>query len=367
MAPGYPEKLWLSGTITSILTNPIYAGYSSYNRRESVKGADGKIHTRKLDSKEWIISEKQNPDITIIDPDMWNKVQEARKRRGDKYIKKLEDKKDITVISRNDGELALIDVLHCGYCGHKMTNGSKYSYWTIKATGEKRASKIPTYKCQIAWQGVPHDTQKQIRADKIEPIIFETLVKYIEKLQENEDIFNQITTNQNVEKKKKEEELKRFKKNLEKIQRHLHVMKEHIPDAMTGTYPLTLNELVERIKDEQAKEEKQLEEIKSKEDEIAGLAVSTKEWDDIQNKIPTWRDIFLNADTASKRVLVDKIVERIDIWRDEVKIRFKFNLDDFLEQSRMSIDIGVPKSRLRFYHYFVYRVRSQMDSGTQHL
>ena len=106
-----------------------------------------------------------------------------------------------------------------------------------KATGEKRASKIPTYKCQIAWQGVPHDTQKQIRADKIELIIFETLVKYIEKLQENEDIFNQITTNQNVEKKKKEEELKRFKKNLEKIQRHLHVMKEHIPDAMTGTYP----------------------------------------------------------------------------------------------------------------------------------
>ena len=181
-----------------------------------------------------------------------------------------------------------------------MTNGSKYSYWTIKATGEKRASKIPTYKCQIAWQGVPHDTQKQIRADKIEPIIFETLVKYIEKLQENEDIFNQITTNQNVEKKKKEEELKRFKKNLEKIQRHLHVMKEHIPDAMTGTYPLTLNELVERIKDEQAKEEKQLEEIKSKEDEIAGLAVSTKEWDDIQNKIPTWRDIFLNADTLPK-------------------------------------------------------------------
>lgn len=355
MAPGYPERLWLSGTITSILTNPIYAGYSSYNRRESVKGADGKIHTRKLDSKDWIISEKQNPDITIIDPDMWNRVQEARKRRGDKYIKKLEDKKDITVISRNDGELALIDVLHCGYCGHKMTNGSKYNYWTIKATGEKRASKIPTYKCQIAWQGVPHDTQKQIRADKIEPIIFETLVKYIEKLQENEDIFNQITTNQNVEKKKKEEELKRFKKNLEKIQQHLHIMKEHIPDAMTGTYPLTLNELVERIKDEKAKEEKQLEEIKSKEDEIAGLAVSTKEWNDIQNKIPTWRDIFLNADTASKRVLVDKIVERIDIWRDEVKIRFKFNLDDFLEQSRMSIDIGVPESRLRFYNHLFHR------------
>ena len=118
-------------------------------------------------------------------------------------------------------------------------------------------------------------------------------------------------------------------------------MKGHIPDAMTGDYPLSLNELVECMNEEKAKEAEQLEKIRSKEDEIAGLAVSAKEWDDIQSKIPTWRDIFLNADTASKRVLVDKIVERIDLWQDAVKIRFKFNLDNFLEQSRMSIDIGV--------------------------
>ena len=188
MSPGYPDRYWMGGTINSILTNPIYAGYSAYNRRESVRGADGKVHNRRLDSKDWIISEKQNPDITIIDPDMWNKVQESRKRRGDKYIKKLEHK-DVTVISRNDGELALIDVLHCGSCGRKMTNGTKYNYWTIKGTGEKRASKTPTYKCQTAWQGVPHDKQKQIRADKIEPIIFEALAAYIEKLQENGAVF----------------------------------------------------------------------------------------------------------------------------------------------------------------------------------
>lgn len=345
MSPGYPDRYWMGGTINSILTNPIYAGYSAYNRRESVKGADGKVHNRRLDSKDWVISEKQNLDITIIDPDMWNKVQESRRKRGDKYTKKLEHK-DVTVISRNDGSLALIDVLHCGYCGRKMTNGSKYNYWKIKGTGEKRASKIPTYKCQNAWQGVPHDKQKQIRADKIEPIIFEALAKYIEKLQENEDIFEQITSNQNVEKRKKEEELKKLKKNLEKIQQHLHIMKGHIPDAMTGDYPLSLNELVECMNEEKAKEADQLEEIRGKEDEIAGLAVSAKEWNDIQSKIPTWRDIFLNADTASKRVLVDKIVERIDIWRDEVKIRFKFNLDSFLDQSRMSIDFGVQEPRI---------------------
>lgn len=342
MAPGYPDKCWMSGTITSILTNPIYAGFSAYNRRESTRGADGKVHIRRLNSKDWIISEKQNTDITIIDPDTWNKVQEKRNRRADKYIKKLEHK-DVTVISRNDGMLPLVDVLHCGYCGCKMVNGSKYNYWTIKGTGEKRASKIPIYKCQTAWQGVPHDKTKQFRADKIEPVIFEALAEYVEKLQKNEDIFKQITANQNDEKAKKEKELKKIKKELEKIQQNLHIMKGHVPEAMTGKYVLSLEDLVDCMNDEKRKKAETLEAIRRKEEEIARLDVSAKEWNDIQSKIPTWREIFLNADTASKRVLVDKIVERIDLWRDEVKIRFKFDLDSFLDQSRMSIDIGVQK------------------------
>lgn len=342
MAPGYPERMWLSGTITSILTNPIYAGYPAYNRRESIKGTDGKVHIRKLESKDWIIAEKQNPDITIIPPDMWNKVQEVRKQRADKYIKKLEHK-DVTVISRNDGLLPLVDVLYCGYCGRKMVNGSRYNYWTLKNTGEKRASKIPIYKCQNAWQGVPHDKTKQFRADKIEPIIFEALAQYVEKIQENEDIFEQININQNAEKLLKQEELEKIKKKLEKAQKNLHVMKGHIPDAIAGDFPLSLEELVNCIEDEKEKEKEQLEALRQKKEEIAGLDISAKEWNDIQSKIPTWKDIFLNADTATKRVLVNKIVERIDIRKDEIKIRFKINLDSFLEQSRMSINIGVQK------------------------
>ena len=117
--------------------------------------------------------------------------------------------------------LALIDVLYCGYCGRKMTNGSKYNYWTIKGTNEKRTSKIAIYKCQDAWQGVPHDKTKQIRADKIEPIVFNAIAQYIGKLQENENIFQQIENNQEKEKKSKEKELKKEKESLEKIQKKI--------------------------------------------------------------------------------------------------------------------------------------------------
>lgn len=332
-----PNGVWKSGTITSILTNPIYAGHTAYKRRERV---NGQYH--RLDSKDWITSFEANEEITIIDSDVWNKVQDKRKQRNDKYIKKLENK-NVTVIRRNDGMLPLVDVLHCGYCGCKMVNGSKYNYWTIKATGERRTSKIPIYKCQDAWQGVPHDKTKMHRADLLEPIVFEALSKYIGKLQENENVFEQIEKNQNSEKKQLEKLVKKEKQELSKIQKKIDVMESNIPNAMLGEYPLSLEELVSIIKKHKEQLDAQQEVIRQKEAELKNSSVSADDWKELREQIPTWQDVFLNADVATKRVLVNKLIERIDVKKDEVIIRFKINLNDFFQQPRISDDFGVSR------------------------
>jgi len=353
-----PNGVWKGGTITSILTNPIYAGHTAYKRRERV---GGQYH--RLDSKDWITSFEANEEITIIDSDTWNKVQDKRKQRNDKYIKKLENK-DVTVIRRNDGMLPLVDVLHCGYCGCKMVNGSKYSYWTIKGTGERRASKSPIYKCQTAWQGVPHDKTKMHRADLLEPIVFEALSQYIGKLQENENVFEQIEQNHSTEKKQLEKLLKKEKQELSKIQKKIDVMESNIPNAMLGEYPLSLEELVAIINKHKEQLREQQEVIKQKEVELKNSTVSAGDWQELREQIPTWQEIFLNADVATKRVLVNKLIERIDVKKDEVVIRFKINLSDFFPQPRMSDDFGVQKPGLQFYHHLFHRLRPQVDSGT---
>ena len=204
---------WKTGTITSILTNPVYAGYTAYKRREKLNG-----RYRRLDRAEWILAEKPNQEIIIVDQELWTRVQEQREKRRGKY-QKCEENKDAKVITRNDGMLALIDVLYCGYCGEKMTNGTKYNYWTMKETGERRASRVPAYKCQGIWQGIPHEKQSKLQANKIEPIVFEAIAEYIGKLQEQEDAFVQIRDSQNQERKRKREELNREKKAMEGLER----------------------------------------------------------------------------------------------------------------------------------------------------
>lgn len=345
-----PKDVWKSGTITSILTNPIYAGHTAYKRRERI---NGKYH--RLDSEEWITSFEANEDIMIIDAETWNHTQDKRKQRGDKYIKKPEHK-DVNVIKRNEGMLALVDVCHCGYCGRKMVNGSKYNYWTIKDTGEKRASKIPIYKCQTAWQGIPHDKAKQYRADKIEPIVFDVIAEYIGKLQENEDIFQEIENHQSKDKKLKENELKKEKQKLASIKEKIDVLEDNIANAITGEYPLTLEQLAAVINKHRLQAQAQEEIIRQKEMELTTAPVSMDEWNHLREKIPTWQDVFLNADTPTKRVLVNRLVEKIDVKRDEILVRFKINLNDFFVQPRKSGDFGVSKPRLQFYHHFLHRL-----------
>ena len=335
-----PRDIWKSGTITSILTNPIYAGYTAYKRRERI---DGKYH--KLDSKDWVFAEKPDLEIAIIDEDMWNRAQDTRKQRADKYIKSLENQ-NVTIIRRNSGMLALIDVLHCGYCGRKMTNGSKYNYWTIKDTGERRTSKIAIYKCPNAWNGIPHDKTKQYRADQIEPMVFEALAEYIGKIQENEDVFTQIEENQNQQKVVKQSELDKEQSELENIQNKIAVMESNIPNAMTGDYPLSLEELAGIIRKHKELEKKHKRIVEEKKAELDAMKVSMDDWENIRTKIPTWQDVFWNADTTTKRVLVNKLIERIDITKDNINIRFKINMNDFFTLPRITYYHDVSEQRL---------------------
>ena len=335
-----PNDVWKSGTITSILTNPIYTGYTAYRRREHIGG-----RYRSLSQEDWIIAEKPNDEITIIDRDMWEKVQISRQKRGRKYQKQSWNEK-ATVISRNDGQLALIDVAYCGYCGRKLTNGTKYDYWTIKGTGERRSSQKSIYKCQNVWQGVPHEKMKQIRADKIEPIVFKKLSEYVGRLQEDENIFEQILENQSFEKKQQEQILVREKRKLQEIEKDMDILNDAIPKVITGTYPLPLEDLaknIERQKDKAAKQKAVVDEL---EINIKNLSVSQEDWENLYHNLPTWQDIFMNADVATKRVLVNKLIERIDITDDTVVIHFKVDLDHFCSHPRETINERVSQSGL---------------------
>ena len=53
-----------------------------------------------------------------------------------------------------------------------------------------------------------------------------------------------------------------------------------------------------------------------------------------------------------KKVIIGKLIERIDVYNDDIKIKFRVNLEDFVQ--RISGDYVVQKQRLRLHHHFLH-------------
>ena len=63
-------------------------------------------------------------------------------------------------------------------------------------------------------------------------------------------------------------------------------------------------------------------------------------------QIPTWKDVFLNADNPTKRVLVNKLIEKISVKEDEVVIRFKININEIRSKALKKSGSMVPENKL---------------------
>ncbi len=314
-----PRDIWKAGTITSILTNPVYAGYTAYKRRERV---NGKYH--RLDQEDWIRAETPNQELRIIDEEVWNRVQEKRKRRSDRYRRKPEDQA-APVIRRNAGGLPLLDTAYCGYCGRKLTNGSRYHYWTLKGTGEKRSSRTPMYQCrqELSESGHP---KARFHAGKIEKAVFQCLGEYIARLLGEEGAAQAVLENRKKRKMAEEAELRKEREEWGKLLKGMEALEDSIPAAMAGDFALTMEELAEAIRKHRKKTAEKEQAIREKEARIKGMeSEETGEaWEEIKKKIPSWQQIFQEADPDTHRVLVSKLAERIQVTQEQIVIRFRF-------------------------------------------
>ena len=90
--------------------------------------------------------------------------------------------------------------------------------------------------------------------------MFQAIAEYIDKLQENEDIFEQISENGRKAKKEKAKELSREQERLKHIQQKISVMEDKIPEAMLGEYPVPVDKLVDLIEKQKQENKRNLTE-----------------------------------------------------------------------------------------------------------
>lgn len=325
-----PKDTWKACTIAQILQNPIYKGYMAYNRRQHSKGG-GAFERAPMEN--WILSENQKQELVIVSEEIWNKAQEMREKRKT-TIKRSTETNNHT--SGSTGKLVLMGFIYCGYCGHRLTNGSKYNYWITKC-GEHRKKFEGRYRCtSIANGSLSCQGKTYYRAEEIEPIVYAVVISYLNQLREAD-------TKEDIRKLWEEQilrvrtEKESFIKEQKAIQKDIATLKENIPVTLRGEGMFRVEELSLLLqgKEQRLSELQQL--VEKKETEYEQLELKKKDINETGEIISNWGELFMQCSIPERKVMLSRIIERIDIWEDEVKIRLQISKDEYRKSTGFDV------------------------------
>lgn len=327
---------WKGGTVRSILMNPIYTGYEAYDRRRH-KGDEFK----RLDRSNWIFSEVCNEELKIMEVRDWEKAQNIREDRKAAINGQITQNAHIP--QRTTGILSLIDVAYCAHCGSKLTNGTKYSYWKTK-DGEEHKRLVGYYRCQSKQQGVPCEGVTLIRADELEETVFPVIKGKLGELLNKEEVSKKLEDTRKAEETiiKREHESLRHK--VEECEKNIQALKREIPKALRGISSFSPKDLNEQLAENEADKLRMLGELANLESEFSKRVQVVVDIEEFLTTLLRWRDEFDSADVVVKRMIINKMVDRIDVSKDGIQMKMNVNLDDFLH--RNTIDLGTTPYKL---------------------
>ncbi len=323
--PAITAEKWKSGTICSILKNPVYMGYYAIHRRERGK------NFKRLDRKEWIMSKEQVKDIVIVTQSDWEKAQEIRESRKEHLEERK--KRSMTLYERqynapfsSRGKLSLLGIAYCGYCGKRLKSAGYTNHWTTK-DGTEKVSFVGRYRCQESCLERSYYSQ-----DFLEGVVFEVVESYLEKLK-NINISEELQKMRVQKMASIIKEQKRILKEIDKKTKDLKTLEDALPEAIRGEYAISLERLSRLINEK----EEELAELKQNNLKIQEQMDKTDiTYDDLEKFVtiaPDWREVFKTADIPTKKMLLSSLIERIDVKGEDIDIKFRIRIDDFISGS----------------------------------
>lgn len=319
-----PNTTWKACTISEILKNPVYMGYITYNRRQRSKCGG---NYERMPMENWILSDKQNPELVIIPKETWYKAQEMRENRK-AVIKRGRDTGNGKSPTFSSGQLVLMGLAYCGYCGCRLTNGSKYDYWMTKA-GEKRKKFVGRYRCNNKANGSLECQGKQYyRSEEIEPIIYSVVTSYLNSLKES-DTYDDIMKLQEEQRARMDKEKASLMKSFKSAEKDIATLQENIPSALRGESAFSADQLSSMIKDREQKIAELKQQIASKDKEYQETRLKKKDLKSIGGIISNWGELFKACSIPEQKVMLSKLIERIDIKENDIRIKFRISMEEF--------------------------------------
>ena len=302
-----PNKIWTKTTVLTMLRNPIYTGRMHMNDTlsEPIEG------------------------LRLISDEDFQFTQYAIKQRIQSRYKEIrEAEKDKIPAGQTKtsvyGATLLSGILWCGHCHHKLVGG--YCCKQMKTHAYYR----PIYRCYNGSVDAKEcDGQTVYSAKKIEAAVLEIVRDYFTSIRESvDDVWREQVRRQM--RGKLQARIKMEEKNLSRLQKQNEALRQELLKTLTGESGFE-RELLQSMLSEnkvaiQAAEETLAECQRDREREEARLQYMSTQYQNIRD----WAEVFDTANLDEKRMILSRIIERIDVDRNyHLTIRFFVTMEDF--------------------------------------
>ena len=307
-----PDKIWTRTTVLSMLRNPVYTGRMHMND---------------------IMSEPIE-ELRLISDDDFQFTQIAIKSRiQNRYAWRHETDNALIPEGRTKtsvyGATLLAGILWCGHCHHKLVGS--YCCKQLPTHAYYR----PIYRCYNGSTDAKQcDGQTIYSAKKIETAVLEIVHDYFSSFQNSVDTVWKEQARRQL-RTKTQAQVRELERNLEKLQKQQKALQQEVLKSFTGesSYePAMLQTLLVDVKTQMEDAENALIQCQhEKYNEEAKLEYLATQYENIKD----WAKVFDDASTDEKKMILSRIIERIEVDRDyHLTIHFFVTTEDFETRDR---------------------------------
>lgn len=268
------------------------------------------------------------PDLQIIPPELFQRVQLSRAQRTNEYYqatglkeqtitlvdgtKKTVERPELSTPRKNVGVTLLSGNVYCGHCGGRIfsTTGHRSSH------NPGVTDRIPIYKCYNRTQHKERcDGQTTYRAERVDAVLNEILHDIFAKAKQA-GATRYIDQQIRQIKKENEDKRKALQEQLSKSTSELRRWSDLMLDSLDGKCVFSPEQIKERMGLlEQTISELQdsMTQLKAGEEDLAPMMQALR---DEHQRLLTWAEVYDSMDPQEKKVIASAIFKTVTLSRD---------------------------------------------------
>lgn len=316
--PSPTGKGWNKNNVNYILRNPLFKGYPAYGKCTRKKEASG-YHQKEED---WTTPTQQIEKLAIVSEVDWNTANSIRKSRTHKNRQE-----DVPLNYSTKSKLLLVGLIICGHCNKPLITKHHIKTWTNK-DGSRHEKRYLKYCCSgQSTSSKRCDGQSAYSQQKIETILVDEINMYLASLQKMDfavDI-QQIALKQTAT---LNFELSAASKKTVRLEMEIDVLNKEIVKTLLNESTFKKDKLITLISEKEAELEEMKNSTQRLSEEKEKKRLEIQDMLKLKESIPSWQELFKQADINVKKKLLKDILKKVVVYRDSIQVHMRVDISE---------------------------------------